>query len=89
MAAAIELAREGYRPPRTVDGLMLNAILVYDRLHAWHALRRFPSSRNDSLEADVFWCWPGMVYDDSHGVPVLGLGYDHLTPRSRAGRPKK
>jgi len=89
MCTAWELAREGFRPPRTADGLMLNAMTVYEQLRGWHAGRHFKGSRNSYLDAEAFWRWAGMAYDDAHGTPVLGLGFEHLVPRGSPGRPPK
>jgi hypothetical protein len=86
MQAAIEIGRE-FGSPRSADALMLNAMVVHQRLHDWHLARRFRGTRNDYLEADAFWAWSGMGYDDDHGVPALWLGYESLTPRGTPGRP--
>lgn len=88
MAAALELAREGYRPPRSADGLMLNAMVIHERLRDWHTLRRFPGVAANYL-SEAYWRWPGMAYDDAHGVPQLGIGFENLRPHGGAGRPPK
>jgi hypothetical protein len=88
MAAAIEMMRERIRAPKTVDGLMLNAMVIYEHLQAWNVIRH-PSNRVNYPAADAYWRWPGMAYDDSHGVPALGIGFDQLAPRGRVGRPRK
>jgi hypothetical protein len=89
MCCAWEMAAEGYRPPKTIDGMMLSAMQVFERLMAWHVTR--PHHLRDSyLAAPVYWRWQDMAWDDSHGTPLLALGLDRLTSRG-LGRswPKK
>jgi hypothetical protein len=88
MAAAIEMLREGVRVPKTVDGLMLNAMIIHTHIQAWNAIRH-SSKRVNYPATDAYGRWPGMAYDDSHGVPVLGMGFDQLAPRGRVGRPRR
>ncbi len=80
MAAVLEMTREGYRPARTAEAAMSNAMIVLTVLHRWHSQRQFPGSRSKLLDGDdFFWRWPGMRYYPDHGVPVLALGFDRLT----------
>ena len=88
MCAAVEMMRDGVRVPTSVDGLMLNAMVIHEHLQAWHVTRH-SSSRANYLDADAYWRWPGMAYDDTHGVPFIGLGFERLAPRGRVGRPRK
>jgi hypothetical protein len=88
MCCAWELAREGYKPPRSADGLMLNAILIHQQLWTWHEGRSFRGTRNAYLDATPFGKWPGMAHDDAHGVPVLAINIENLTAHGRSGRPR-
>jgi len=84
---AFEMAREETRrPPLTADALLVNAMTLHDKLSAWHAQRAFPGQRNDYLTGDVFWRWEGSRYDDSGGIPDIGISFDRLVPH---GRPRK
>jgi hypothetical protein len=89
LCGAFEMARERPLHSQSVEGLMLNAMILYERLLGWHAQRKFSGRRNDYLEGDVFWRWKGMAYDDAHGVPFIGIGFDNLISRGRPGRPRK
>jgi hypothetical protein len=83
---AFELAREGPRHPDNVEALLLNAMTLYDKLRAWHVQRRFPGSPNDYLAGDIFWRWEGSAYDDSCGIPSIGISLENLIPHGRSGR---
>ena len=89
IAGAYEMAREEtVRPPMTADGLMLNAMVLFQKLWAWHCRRTFRGSRNDYLDGEVFWRWEGTAYDD-HGVADLQLTFENLVPHGKSGRPRK
>jgi hypothetical protein len=88
MCCAWELMAENYRPPCSVEALMLNAMLVYEQLYAWHIGRRVSGSHNHYLDTGSFWRWPGMKFDSAHGAPLLALGFDRLISGS-PGRPRK
>jgi hypothetical protein len=83
---AFELASEGPRHPDNVEALLLNAMTLYDKLRAWHVRRRFPGSQNDYLAGDIFWRWEGSAYDDSCGIPDIGISLENLIPHGRSGR---
>ena len=85
MCAAVEMMRDGVRVPTSVDGFMLNAMVIYEHLQAWHGTR----PRANYLDAEAYWRWPGMAYDDTHGVPFIGFGFERLAPRGRVRRPRK
>ena len=90
MCAAFEMARDARDGgPRTIDGLMLDAMKVHEILFSWHASRYFSGNRASYLDSEVFWKWPGMSWDDSHGLPLLRISFDKLAPRGRVGRPPK
>jgi hypothetical protein len=86
---AYEMAREGPRHPDTAEALLLNAMTLYAKLSAWHAQRSFPGSRNDYLSGDIFWRWEGSRYDDSCGIPDIGISFEKLVPHGMPGRPRK
>jgi hypothetical protein len=87
MQAALALTREGFRQPQSADALMLNAMIIHQRLCGWHVARRFTGSRAKFLDADdAFWRWQDMHFDP-HGVPVLSIGFENLT-RRQPGRPQ-
>jgi hypothetical protein len=89
MAAAWEMAgdkQQRFRPPRSIDGMMLNAMTVYERLHAWDS-NRPPKDRSTYLAAPPWWAWQNMAYDGSHGTPMLALGFDQLSQLGTPGRP--
>ena len=89
ICGAFALASEGPRHPLTADALFMNAMLIEQTLRAWHARRQFPGSRNGYLDHDMLGRWDGLTYDDSHGVPDIGLLWENLIPRGKPGRPRK
>jgi hypothetical protein len=87
IAGAFELAREeGVQAPPTAQGLMLNAMTLYDHLRAWDVVRGGRGRRSDLLSGDVFWRWQRQDYAD-HGVPDIGYPFDGLVPHGKGGRP--
>ena len=83
---AFEMAREGPQHPNTAEALLANAMMLYDKLRAWHVQRRFPGSPNDYLAGDIFWRWEGSAYDDSCGIPEIGISRENLIPHGKSGR---
>jgi hypothetical protein len=83
---AFEMAGEGPQHPDGIEALLCNAMMLYDKLRAWHVQRRFPGSRNDYLAGDIFWRWEGSAYDDSCGIPDIGISLENLIPHGRSGR---
>jgi hypothetical protein len=86
---AFEMAGEGPQHPNTAEALLANAMMLYDKLRAWHVQRRFPGSRNDYLAGDIFWRWEGSAYDDSCGIPNIGISFEKLVHHGKSGRPRK
>jgi hypothetical protein len=83
---AFEMAREWPQHSGGIEALLCNAMMIYDKLRAWHVQRRFPGSPNDYLAGDIFWRWEGSAYDDSCGIPDIRISLENLIPHGRSGR---
>jgi hypothetical protein len=87
IAAAYEMAREEtVQPPKTAEGLMLNAMVLFEQMKAWETVRGSRGRRSDLLNGDVFWKWQRQDYA-THGIPDIGYLFDNLVPHGKGGRP--
>jgi hypothetical protein len=89
LCAAFEMAKEETAmPPQTAEALMLNGMVLFERLKAWDTVRGFRGRRSDLLSGDVFWRWSGSDYAE-HGVADIGYPFENLIPHGQGGRPRK